>query len=674
MPHIVKLSPHVANLIAAGEVVERPASVVKELVENAVDALAEKVTVEIENGGITSIRITDDGCGIAREDARTAFLRHATSKLHSEEDLLSGILTYGFRGEALAAIAAVSRIDLFTKERGEVLGTHLMLEAGEIRAEEDAGCPEGTTILVRDLFFNTPARMKFLKRDATEAGYIASAVSHAALSRPDVSFRLIRDGKEQLHTAGDGSLKNAVYAVYGREFLHTLIPVSASCSGIEVSGFISKPELSRANRTMQNFFVNGRPIRSPLMQAALEQAYRNRIMTGRFPACVLRLTLSAQNVDVNVHPAKTEVKFSVEKGIFDAVYMAVKSALDHIVAPVEAVLGDPVRQRPAVRGEDNLTHAQERMISELPEEKEPAPQALPHMPAPPEPIRQGRAAPVQQRGFSAPVVQRSPYSFTMPEQYAPARPLSAPEPRAFESEKPSVNSDAGVKAVSTSVPERETVPPAPPASAPEWKSAPEPPAEPPTSPAPPQEAWRLVGEVLGTYLVVDDGEGMLLIDQHAAHERILFNRLKAQGGAGLRQLLLTPVVVPLSREDYAAAVGQIDQINALGFDAADFGDRSLVVRQAPDYVAADEVAVLIEELAGKLREYRSVEADLRDELLHTAACKAAVKGGMHLTPEEQRALVEQVMTDDDVRYCPHGRPVAIYYSKYQLEKQFKRIQ
>ena len=325
MSKIIKLSPHVANLIAAGEVVERPASVVKELLENAVDAGASQVTVEIQDGGMTFLRVTDNGCGMSPEDARTAFLRHATSKLKTAEDL-AAIATMGFRGEALAAIASVSRIDLLTKTPGAIAGTSLRLEAGSITEESEAGCPDGTTIIVRDLFFNTPARMKFMKSDTVEGSKVTAAVQMQALAHPEVAFRFLRDGKEILSTPGTGNLDAAVYCIYGRDC--KLIPLESKWDSFTLTGFISKPTDARPSRALQTFFVNGRPVKSRLLIAALEEAYRNQIMVGRFPACVLHLTVPASAVDVNVHPTKTEVKFLNEKAVFDCIHYGVLGALN----------------------------------------------------------------------------------------------------------------------------------------------------------------------------------------------------------------------------------------------------------------------------------------------------------------------------------------------------------
>ncbi len=626
MSRIIQLSPHIANLIAAGEVVERPASVVKELLENAVDAGASQITVEIRDGGMTFLRVTDNGCGMSPEDAKTAFLRHATSKLRSAEDL-AAIVTMGFRGEALAAIASVSRIDIMTKPAGSLSGTSLQLEAGKIVEESEAGCPDGTTIVVRDLFFNTPARMKFMKADSVEGGKVAAAVQLQALAHPSVAFRFIRDGKQVLSTPGTGGLEAAVYCVYGRDG-GKMIAVDSRWENYSLHGYVSKPTDARPSRNLQTFFVNGRPVKSRLLVAALEEAYRNQIMVGKFPACVLHLTLPANAVDVNVHPAKTEVKFLSEKAVFDCVHYGVLGALNKTA------------DRPAVQFQ-----------------KPPAQPAV-QLPPAAEP-----AAPPKQTFYRSMTAQEYKAFTQAMEQ--------APQPK-----KETAAAAAAAVERTAALPVREPV--VYPAYTHKPAPAPQPPAvEPETEQTaldlPPQQPWRLVGELYNSYILVEQGEEAFLIDKHAAHERILFDKLKANQEAISSQTLLAPVTVRLRPDAAAQLLANSQLLQELGFEIEEFGDHTILVRQIPMDLPESEAADALETLAADLLTGRREDKhSVRDEILHTVACKAAIKAGWHSDEAELLALVKQVMEREDLKYCPHGRPICITLSKRQLEKQFKR--
>ena len=638
MPKILQLSPHVANLIAAGEVVERPASVVKELLENAVDAGASQVTVEIRDGGMTFIRITDNGCGMSQEDARTAFLRHATSKLRSAEDL-AAIATMGFRGEALAAIASVSRIDLLTKTPGSISGTSLSLEAGNITEESEAGCPDGTTIIVRDLFFNTPARMKFMKSDTVEGGKVSAAVQMQALAHPEVAFRFIRDGKEVLSTPGTGQLEAAVYCVYGRE-CGKMVKVESRWEGYSLTGYISKPTDSRPSRALQTFFVNDRPVKSRILIAALEEAYRNQIMVGKFPACVLHLHLPSNAVDVNVHPAKTEVKFLNEKAVFDCVHYGVLGALNK------------TPDRPQVQFKPA-----------------PAP-AAPAKPAAP----QAAKAPKQENFFRTMTTEEYKTFSTVVKDAPKPSPLAA-----------AATAAAVERSIQKPVKEQVILPKAVPAPLPKLPEIKKP--EPVIIPAPqeeepeqviietmPQEIpWRYVGELYNSYIIVEQGEEAYLIDKHAAHERILFEKLKANQEAISSQSLLTPVACRLSPEECSILMANKALLEELGFEAEEFGENTLLLRQIPMDLDPQQAQDAMTEIAADLLNGRRENAqNVRDEILHTVACKAAIKAGWQTSKKELLVLVEQVMAREDLKHCPHGRPICITLSKKQLEKQFKR--
>ena len=616
---IHQLSPHVADLIAAGEVVERPASVVKELLENAVDAGAKHVSVEIQNGGMTFIRLTDDGCGMSAEDAEIAFLRHATSKIRDKQDL-EAIGTLGFRGEALAAIASVSKIDLLTRTADESFGTSLHLEAGKIIQRSEAGCPPGTTIIVRDLFYNTPARMKFMKRDSTEGAAVFSAVQKQAVAHPELSVRFLRDGKQELSTPGDGQLLSAIYAVFGRQTAMDMVELDSSWEKTRVRGYISRPTASRGNRNYQIFFVNGRYVKSHVLSAALEEAYKNQMMVGRFPACVLEISMPLGAVDVNIHPAKTEVKFLNERDAFDCVYYGALSALNRTPGKVDAVLPKP--EAPA-----------------QPELRSPV--------RTPAKAGQGR---------------REPFFRTMTaEQYRAA--MAQPKTPA---------SDALIKAVQAQRP------PVKPAPAP-VKEAPEPKPEPAAEPEqtamelPEAEEWRIIGECFSTYFLVEEGDALYLIDKHAAHERILFEKLRAQDRPIAAQALVEPVVCRISREEAACVLEQRELLSRCGFTVEDFGDGAVLLREIPADVDPADARESLSELAQRLLEGRRTEpGELRDELLHTIACKAAIKAGWHTAPAEREALVREVLTREDLKYCPHGRPICIRLRKGQIERQFGR--
>ncbi|MBQ7858321.1 MAG: DNA mismatch repair endonuclease MutL [Oscillospiraceae bacterium] len=641
MPKILQLSPHIANMIAAGEVVERPASVVKELLENAVDAGASKVTVEIRNGGMTFLRVTDNGCGMSPEDARTAFLRHATSKLRTAEDLAS-ITTMGFRGEALAAIASVSRIDLLTKTTGSISGTALHLDAGTVTEESEAGCPEGTTIIIRDLFFNTPARMKFMKSDSVEGSRVTAAVQLQALAHPEVSFTFIRDGKQVLQTPGTGGLEAAVYCVYGRECAK-MIKVESRWEGYSLRGYVSKPTDARPSRNLQTFFVNDRPVRSRLLISALEEAYRNQIMVGKFPACVLHLSVPATAVDVNVHPAKTEVKFLSEKAVFDCVHYGVLGALNKTPDRPQVQLPKAPVQTPP-----------------LPPKKEAAP--LP-------PKKEAAPLPARKEGFFRTMNSEEYQNFTAALQGAPK---PSPAAAAATVAKLEIPTPAPLK-------ERVMVPqPAPePVAAPVPSAPPAPPreeeAEQVSIPMPKADTWRMVGELYRSYILVEEGDNAFLIDKHAAHERILFDKLKANQEAFSSQTLLTPVAVRLSPEVIGELLSNRELLEELGFEVESFGESTVIARQIPMDLAPEDAADALETIAADLMSGRRESREtVRDEILHTVACKAAIKAGWKSDEQELLALVKQVMERDDLKHCPHGRPICITLSKKQLEKQFKR--
>lgn len=681
MQKIHVLPRHVTELIAAGEVVERPSSVAKELMENAIDAGAAAVTLEIRRGGVTYIRITDNGCGIAREDAPTAFISHATSKIKKEADL-DAIGTLGFRGEALASIAAVSRVELLTRTQEEPVGTRLCMEGGEQTLLDDAGCPQGTTLIVRDLFYNTPARMKFLKKDVSEANAVAGVVDRVALSHPEVSVRFIRDGKETLLTPGDGKLLAAIHAVYGREFAAGLLPVDYELGGVRVTGFAAKPLAARPNRMMQLFFLNGRLVRSRTAMAALEEAYRNAVMAGRFPACVLHLHVPGETVDVNVHPAKIEVRFANEKRIFDAVYYAVKNTLQQ---------NDPRPQVELGRHNAPVAAAQQAAPEQI---------SMPGQSSPPKKTEHfwGRETAASFIGKNRPPERlestasgyasgREPDTVDLalqkrtPRHPANAKPLHAagfpPGTDHAQGGANAISGTAGItpqaeiaRELAAQAERPQTDCPAEPAQRTEGQ------AENPASPQTECPAFRVLGEAFCTYIVAECGRDLLLIDKHAAHERLLYEALRREAEqAAARQLLLAPVAVTLAREEYAAVLQNLELLCQAGFEAEDFGEGTVLVRACPMTLAQEDVAALFQELAGYLlANRRELIPEKLDWLYQNVACRAAIKAGDKTSPYELERFVESLLTHDEIRYCPHGRPVMVVMSRAELEKQFGRIQ
>ena len=647
MPKIMQLSPHLADMIAAGEVVERPASAAKELVENAIDAGAKNITVEIQEGGMTFLRVSDDGCGMLPEDARTAFLRHATSKLRTAKDL-EAISTLGFRGEALAAISAVSRVDLLTKTAEAELGYSLHLEAGKITEESEAGCPKGTTIIVRDLFYNTPARMKFMKRDSVEAAALLSVVQRLALAHPELSFRVIRDGEIQLRTSGDGKLLSAIHAVFGAQTAKGMLPVKGSWEKYSVEGYASVPTATRGRRDLQVFFVNGRHVQSRTMSAALEEAYRNRIMVGRFPSCVLHLHLPEHLVDVNVHPAKTEVKFLNERDVFECILYGVKGALEQDSGQVELRFSAPAQQRRATEPK------KEFFRSMTAEEFRAYAGAVKGAPRPP--LNEGTVASVERLASvrpSAPppaaqtvaVQQPSPILPPEPPKEMPKPPVAEERPAEKPAEKPIEETK---KAEPSAAPLQQEL-------------------------SLPVQPWRLIGEALDTYIIVEQGETLLFIDKHAAHERILFEKLKEEQDAIASQMLLQPILCTPEREESALLLENAAILSEFGYILNDYGDGTLAIGQIPADLSPEDAETVLLELAAQLkRGKRPDPKSLRDEMLHTIACKAAVKGGSHSDSAELHTLVEQVLSREDLKYCPHGRPICAMMSRSQLERQFKR--
>lgn len=636
MARINVLPKEIYQLIAAGEVVERPSSVVKEMIENSLDAGAKNITLEIKNGGSTYIRITDDGCGIERDDVRKVFISHATSKISKKDDLNS-IATLGFRGEAMASISAVSKVELLTKAENEEIGTRYEIAGGEELEFDDAGCPNGTTIVVRDIFFNTPARMKFLKKDVTEGNQVAGIVDRMAISHPEISFRFIRDGKQVLITSGNGDLKSTVYSVLGKEMSDSLMSVDYSFNDMRITGFVSKPTASRKSRAGQYFYINNRIVKSKTAMAALEQAYKNTIMVGRFPACVLNIELNPAQVDVNVHPAKTEVRFANEKPIFDLVYYAVKTAIenDRTVKEVEFKENPIYRQEPKSVYQNNDNKSFQAKFDFFKKKDEPPSQQV--------------IKTKPRENFWQVEAPKPEYKITRDEKPKPRVDINIEyeEPEEISTAKSEdVHREQDIeKVVITDEKDNENIIP----------------------------NFKLIGEAFKTYLIVEIENELYFIDKHAAHERMNFERFKAQATVET-QMLLAPIAVNLTKDEFIAISENIELIKKCGFELEEFGESQIIVRAIPSLVDGDSVKDLMLEIAQKLLEHKTdILPDKIDWIYHSASCRGAVKAGDYTSRQEQEMFVKKLLSMPNIRFCPHGRPVFIKMSKYDIEKQFGRV-
>ena len=659
------LDKHVAELIAAGEVVERPASVIKELIENSIDAGAKNITVEIKNGGTTFMRVADDGCGIARDDVKVAFLRHATSKVKYENDLDS-ISTLGFRGEALASISAVSRLQLITRNENEEIGTSYVIEGGEEKSFDDAGCPVGTTFIIRDLFYNIPARAKFLKKDVSEGISVSNIVDKAALSHPEVAFTYIRDGKQSLKTHGDGKLLSAIYSVFGREFASGLLPVEYELNSVSVSGYISKPVHSRPNRNMQNFFINGRYVKSRTAMAAIEEAYKGSIMVGKVPSCVLNISLPYEMIDVNVHPAKIEVRFVNERPVFDAVYHAVKSSLLQNDSKKQAsfknntAFNDIKKFNPFKDGGLIIQKAEREKAETKPVKPEPKKQ--------PDVISELDIDNISVADNSNPfdiyskqAIKNEKIKEKKIEEYKAAKVEEVPliDP-AFEEPKEKADNSEFVQQKIEVEDDEITV-------TENQNSI-------PTLIPKQEDEIKYIGELFDTYIIVEKNKKeMLLIDKHAAHERIIYEKLKSEKAGSSAQILLQPVTVTLGKSEYDAAINNLQMFADCSFDVEDFGNSSVIVRSAPQYIDAAEISDCITEMAGYIAIGKNdIYTEKMDWFYANVACRSAVKAGNKNSADELIELIKTLESNPQIRYCPHGRPICIAMKKSEIENQFGR--
>lgn len=693
------LDKHIAELIAAGEVVERPSSVIKELVENSIDAGAKNITVEIKNGGTTFMRVADDGCGIYRDDIKKAFLRHATSKVKTANDLDS-IATLGFRGEALASISAVSRLQVITKNENEEIGSCYEIEGGDEISLEEAGCPTGTTFVIRDLFYNIPARSKFLKKDVAEGNAVSALMDKIVLSHPEVAFTFIRDGKQVLRTFGDGKLLSAIYSVFGKDFAKGLIPVDYTLDSVSVRGYISKPINARPNRNMQNFFINGRFVKTRTGMAALEEAYKGSIMVGKFPSAVLQLTVPYEIIDVNVHPAKIEVRFINERPVFDAIYHAVKSALQQgdvrkqVTFKENTAFNEIKKVNPFTNAQavfskaeskppvNNVKPAEQKAKAYEPKsynpfdeldlkDEKPKPMSIddlkmadssdPFEIYSKQAIRKNTELEQKKAEFSKQkfekaeqlILKAAQQEDNLPKQENPVNEVIVEEKKPYKEvvmtkeEKPQTeifkdkedNNDA-----LTELPKEQT-------------------------------KLRFLGEAFDTYIIVEKNDSeILIIDKHAAHERIIYEKLKANADKQNVQYLLTPITVTLDKIDYDAAVSNLDMFAKCSFDVEDFGNGTLLVRSAPQYLAATEIADCIAEMSGYIASgKKDIYAEKMDWFYHNVSCRSAIKAGNKSTVQELMDIAWTLEKNPQIKYCPHGRPICIVMTKYEIEKQFGRL-
>ena len=693
------LDKHIAELIAAGEVVERPSSVIKELVENSIDAGAKNVTVEIKNGGTTFMRVADDGCGIYRDDIKKAFLRHATSKVKTANDLDS-IATLGFRGEALASISAVSRLQVITKNENEEIGSCYEIEGGEEISLEDAGCPTGTTFVIRDLFYNIPARSKFLKKDVAEGNAVSALVDKIVLSHPEVAFTFIRDGKQVLRTFGDGKLLSAIYSVFGKDFAKGLIPVDYTLDSVSVKGYISKPINARPNRNMQNFFINGRFVKTRTGMAALEEAYKGSIMVGKFPSAVLQLTVPYEIIDVNVHPAKIEVRFINERPVFDAIYHAVKSALQQgdvrkqVTFKENTAFNEIKKVNPFTNAQavfskaeskppvNNVKPAEQKAKAYEPKsynpfdeldlkDEKPKPISIddlkmadssdPFEIYSKQAIRKNTELEQKKAEFSKQkfekaeqlILKAAQQEDNLPNRENPVNEVIVEEKKPYKEVVMTKEEKPQTEIFKDKEDKNDTI----------------------TELPKEQTKLRFLGEAFNTYIIVEKNDSeILIIDKHAAHERIIYEKLKANADKQNVQYLLAPVTVTLDKTDYDAAISNLDMFAKCSFDVEDFGNGTLLVRSAPQYLAATEIADCIAEMSGYIASgKKDIYAEKMDWFYHNVSCRSAIKAGNKSTVQELMDIAWTLEKNPQIKYCPHGRPICIVMTKYEIEKQFGRL-
>lgn len=685
MPKINILDKNVSELIAAGEVIERPASIVKELLENCIDAGSTAITIEIKKGGISYIRITDNGTGIEKEDMPIAFLRHATSKVKTEEDL-DKIGTLGFRGEALASISAVSKVEMMSKTKNDNIGNKISLSGGEIDFFEECGCPQGTTIIVKDLFYNVPARLKFLKKETSEGNAIQNIVEKIAISHPQISFKFIKENKIVLHTSGDGKLISAIYSVLGKDFAKSLLEVEYSYKGIDILGFITKPTFARSNRTMQHFFVNDRYVKSKTCMVSLEEAYKNSIMVSKFPGCVLMVNLDFSQVDVNVHPSKIEIRFSKEQDVFEAVYFAVKTSLNKndILQAEKSVKDNSITKRIFSSNEDS--HKQITIQTQpinnssnyvnLKPEHSSLNKYKPNLHS--KNISTFRSEPPKIKHFEINSPTDNTEKVVFNEAPKVIESISLEEkntPKIKGKENDSINKNDNENLLGFSFINKDILSKKiedidkPTINNNEHNIVKE-----DTETSIDEEIQiNVIGELFKTYILFEVEDNFVMLDKHAAHERIIFEKLKKDIELKESQILLIPIPILLNPQEKDIVENNISLFNNFGFDF-EINEKECFIKSAPlilhKYNLCDIVLDIIENIISNKID---VKPEKFEDLLHSVACKSAIKANQDNNIEELIQLAKQVYFDKTIRHCPHGRPVGITMTKYDIEKQFGRV-
>lgn len=645
------LDQETINKIAAGEVIERPSSVVKELVENAIDAGATAVTIEIKDGGISFIRITDNGSGISKDDIPMAFLRHSTSKIKSIEDLMN-VSSLGFRGEALSSIAAVSQVELITKTSDDFTGSRYVIEGGNEISLEEVGAPDGTTFIVRNLFYNTPVRRKFLKTAATEAGYVNALIEHLSLSHPDISFRFINNNQNKLHTSGNMNLKDIIYGVYGRDITSNLMEISGKTQDVEITGFIGKPVICRGNRGYENYYINGRYIKSSIITKAIEEAYKGYIMPHNYPFTAIHFKINPSIMDVNVHPTKMELRFSKNEFVYRFVLETVKECLANRELTARVKLPDPVKQQQFTKSPENIKQTEKSYVQENTDSK---PYQAPRIEPPRESFYNSTESSVKQKTVNENQTTGFIKNIT---DYTKMPPTRLPEPFEIKRSDEMIKEDKKIyEAEKKQEDEQLSI------------------FDTPLMSGKAKADYRIIGQLFETYWLIEYEDKFYMMDQHAAHEKILYerfmNHLKVKDMD--TQMIMPPVIIELNMQQEDAYKRNKQAFSRLGFEIEEFGGNAYKVNGLPAGLPNVNLKQMLIDMIDGLTDDNSTDLDIITERVATMSCKAAVKGNNKLSFEEAKELIEELMQAENPYNCPHGRPTLIVMSKYEVERKFKRI-
>lgn len=645
------LDQETINKIAAGEVIERPSSVVKELVENAIDAGATAVTIEIKDGGISFIRITDNGSGISKDDIPMAFLRHSTSKIKSIEDLMN-VSSLGFRGEALSSIAAVSQVELITKTSDDFTGSRYVIEGGNEISLEEVGAPDGTTFIVRNLFYNTPVRRKFLKTAATEAGYVNALIEHLSLSHPDISFRFINNNQNKLHTSGNMNLKDIIYGVYGRDITSNLMEISGKTQDVEITGFIGKPVICRGNRGYENYYINGRYIKSSIITKAIEEAYKGYIMPHNYPFTAIHFKINPSIMDVNVHPTKMELRFSKNEFVYRFVLETVKECLANRELAARVKLPDPVKQQQFTKSPENIKQTEKSYVQENTDSK---PYQAPRIEPPRESFYNSTESSVKQKTVNENQTTCFIKNIT---DYTKMPPTRLPEPFEIKRSDEMIKEDKKIYEAEKKQEAKQLSM-----------------FDTPLMSGKAKADYRIIGQLFETYWLIEYEDKFYMMDQHAAHEKILYerfmNHLKVKDMD--TQMIMPPVIIELNMQQEDAYKRNKQAFSRLGFEIEEFGGNAYKVNGLPAGLPNINLKQMLIDMIDGLTDDNSTDLDIITERVATMSCKAAVKGNNKLSFEEAKELIEELMQAENPYNCPHGRPTLIVMSKYEVERKFKRI-